>query len=1110
MQVQDIFLAAIEIADRQKRSSYIATACQGNESMHRKVTALLAANERSGGFLDVPALQQMGGQQAQPDQRPMGEELEDDLDLSFLEPSTTPGSLGRLLHYEVQDVIGRGGCGIVLKAFDAKLHRIVAIKIMTPQLAATSPARKRFLREARATAAIRHENVVSIYAVEEKPLPFLVMEYIDGMTLQDKITQTGPLELPAVLSIGQQIALGLEVAHEKGLVHRDIKPANILLERGSDRVKITDFGLARSADDASLTHSGAISGTPLYMSPEQAQGLKIDHRSDLFSLGSVLYAMCTGRPPFRAATAVAVLKRVVEEQPRPILEIIPETPEWLVSIIATLHSKEPTERFSAAHQVVEALEDRPAELGRIIQGGQAVNGVQGNDSAQKTVSANSLVYRLKGRLSHLKIRPWSIASVVMLTLLAGLVIGNVTGIVNVLPSTDKAMPPSRSQNSLRFSGQSDSMLAAPNRKADPIVGSWGIQMGPWPYTAVLRADGTGEGRFHPDVLTAIRNKNNGGGPPETFSMRWTQTSPGTYAITGLEVTLSDILLKGDRLTHPRWQQPAERLINKTTAVPLADPDRNAAEYVLSIGGKVQINEIPKDLTSLQELPHDDFRLTCAKLLSNSNVTEAGLQNFAGTTHLRHLELSGVSQITDASLAHFRQNRQLSFLGLASTKITGSGFQFLHDCEELQVLWLNSSPINDEGMSEVAKLKGLSLLGLIDCPVSDRGMDHFANHPKLRQVELPGTKITDETLKTALTWPRLGRLHVDRTEITDVGLAILKDCNTLDELALSSTRVGDQGLRELTSIVSLKKLNLVRTRASEAGVKELAAQLRNCRIAWNEGVIEPSSSADFLAASYVLSVGGSIQVNGDSTVIRSSSRFPSGPFQITGVNLKACPKASDEGLSVFSDCIGVVSLDISQTSIRNQGLEHFRKCRHLKSLICDNSKVIGPFLANFEECQHLEELGLCNVPLHLNDFVSVADRHYRHLNLGSTGITDNWFSRFTNLADLEFLSLHSTEIGDQGLSRLRHSRKLTYLNLRKTKTTDAGLTHLTNCSDLQEAILSQTSVTDEGLKSFRECKNLKRLELEETKVTAAGIEELQRLLPQCRVIWDGGVIEPGTL
>ncbi len=155
-----------------------------------------------------------------------------------------------------------------------------------------------------------------------------------------------------------QTAAGLAAAHAQGLVHRDIKPANILLENGVERVKITDFGLARAADDASLTQTGVVAGTPQYMSPEQAEGKPLDHRTDLFSLGSVLYAMCTGRPPFRASGTMAVLKRVCEDTPPPIREINPEIPEWLVAIIDKLHAKEPADRFQSAAEVADAA--RPA------------------------------------------------------------------------------------------------------------------------------------------------------------------------------------------------------------------------------------------------------------------------------------------------------------------------------------------------------------------------------------------------------------------------------------------------------------------------------------------------------------------------------------------------------------------------------------------------------------------------------------------------------------------------------------------------------------------------------------------------------------------------------
>jgi hypothetical protein len=291
------------------------------------------------------------------------EEVTAQISLDFLDPTTKPESLGRLGHNEVLEVLGRGAFGIVVRAVDEKLQRVVAIKVLLPHLAATSPARKRFLREARASACVRHENVVQIYAVEELPLPYLVMEYIPGQTLQQRLDEVGPLEAKEVLRIGEQIARGLAAAHAQGLIHRDIKPGNILLESGPEpKVKLTDFGLARAADDASLTQSGVIAGTPLYMAPEQAKGDSLDPRADLFSLGSVLYTMVSGRPPFRASTPLAVLKRVVEDTPRPIREIVPDVPPWLCDLIGGLHAKDPARRFQTAAEVADLFSQHLAHL----------------------------------------------------------------------------------------------------------------------------------------------------------------------------------------------------------------------------------------------------------------------------------------------------------------------------------------------------------------------------------------------------------------------------------------------------------------------------------------------------------------------------------------------------------------------------------------------------------------------------------------------------------------------------------------------------------------------------------------------------------------------------
>ena len=283
--------------------------------------------------------------------------------LDFLGPSDDPEMLGRLGPYEISEVIGCGGMGVVLKAFDPGLNRYVAIKVLAPQLAVSGAGRRRFAREARAAAAVNHEHVMTIHAVDSAGgLPYLVMPLIAGESLQERIDHSGPLEVREILRIGMQTAAGLAAAHAQGLVHRDIKPANILLEKGLERVLITDFGLARAVDDASLTRSGVVAGTPQFMAPEQANSQRVDHRADLFSLGSVLYTGCAGRAPFRAETTMAVLRRICEHTARPIREINPDIPEWLAEIVEKLHQKDPADRFQSASEVAELLGRHLAHL----------------------------------------------------------------------------------------------------------------------------------------------------------------------------------------------------------------------------------------------------------------------------------------------------------------------------------------------------------------------------------------------------------------------------------------------------------------------------------------------------------------------------------------------------------------------------------------------------------------------------------------------------------------------------------------------------------------------------------------------------------------------------
>jgi serine/threonine protein kinase len=255
----------------------------------------------------------------------------------LLSPSSHPEMLGRIGRYDIESMLGAGGMGIVYRGFDTQLHRAVAIKVLSPTLAFHGSARQRFAKEAQAAAAIVHEDVVPIYDVQtQREIPFLVMRFIPGESLQARIDCHGALELIQILRIGKQLMAGLAAAHAQGLIHRDVKPANVLLEEGIDRALLTDFGLAQTIDDARVTASGMMPGTPPYMSPEQSRGEKLTERSDVFSAGSVLYAMCTGRAPFRAESPWKVLKLVEETEPKPIRELNAQIPQWLSGIIETM------------------------------------------------------------------------------------------------------------------------------------------------------------------------------------------------------------------------------------------------------------------------------------------------------------------------------------------------------------------------------------------------------------------------------------------------------------------------------------------------------------------------------------------------------------------------------------------------------------------------------------------------------------------------------------------------------------------------------------------------------------------------------------------------------
>ncbi len=274
----------------------------------------------------------------------------------LLDPAGDSQSIGRLAQYEVEHLLGAGGTGVVYKAVDMQLQRPVALKVLRPSLG--KAARERFLAEARHAAQIDHDNIVTIYHVgQEDTLAYFAMQWLPGQTLEQQLQDETIVSNEMVREIVKQIASGLAAAHEQGLIHRDIKPANIWIEADRGRIKILDFGLARiTDDDPRMTETGMIAGTPTFMSPEQARGAAVDKRSDLFSLGCVLFRMTTGQLPFEASNVLATLQSIQRFSPPPPIELNPMVDRDLSDLTLSLLAKHPTARPQNADDVIHALE----------------------------------------------------------------------------------------------------------------------------------------------------------------------------------------------------------------------------------------------------------------------------------------------------------------------------------------------------------------------------------------------------------------------------------------------------------------------------------------------------------------------------------------------------------------------------------------------------------------------------------------------------------------------------------------------------------------------------------------------------------------------------------
>ena len=821
--------------------------------------------------------------------------------LAFLAPAERPGELGRIAHYRVVRELGRGGMGMVYAAIDTRLERKLALKVMLPKFAANPSAKERFLREARAAAKISHDNVVTVYEADERDgVPYISMQYLQGYPLDEYLKKKGNPSIAQVLRIARETAAGLSAAHQIGLVHRDIKPANLWLEAPNGRVKVLDFGLAKPVDaEVELTKSGAIIGTPAYMSPEQARGEKVDHRTDLFSLGVVLYRISTGRLPFNGPNTMAVLMALGTEEPPPVRSLNPNVPEPLAELIHQLLAKKADARPQSADEVVKRVRAIAEELSAPVAAALAV--------------AQQLVYV-----------PMQITAV---------------------------------------------------SEANPFEDIYATETEPESTEA--------------EVRPAPVKKRSG--------TKWLLMASGVVAL--LAVAIGGFFV----FKHKGGMDKKDDAVNKekegktpssgkSPTAPV-DPDRKAAEYVCSIGGVVRVNGAADDIKAVSALPRSPFALTHVDIAAKPAVTDAGLACFRDCKGLTFLDLTNSSNktVTDAGLAYFKDCKDLRDLRLAGTKVTDAGLLNFKDCKGLMVLDLSGTPVTDAGLVHLKNFPALTSLLLYFSQVTDAGLVHLKNLPALASLWLVNSQVTDAGLVHMKSIPHLTSLGLDNQAVSDKGLAALKECRGLTSLGVTNTKVTPQGLADFH------------------------AALPGCRVDYTGGIIDPVD-VDRKAAEWVLSVGGTVSVNG--VEIKDAANLPKERFLLQSVMLGATAKA---------------------TTPASENLKH---CKGLTWLL-----------------------------LHGPDWTDVRQQEFK----GLSGLTtlQLWFvptmdpAAFKDCEGLKGLTLNFSGISDAGLEQVAGFKKLTHLEIVNTKVTDKGLAHLKGLKSLVFLKVGGTMVTAKALAEFHE-------------------------------------------
>ncbi len=682
-------------------------------------------------------------------------------------------------HFRVVRKLGEGGMGTVYEAEDLKLHRRIALKTLRPEIASNQSAKDRFLREARSAASLTHDNIVPIYQVGESAgIPYLAMPLLVGLPLNEVLEERTKLTPAEAANYGMQIAQGLAAAHDQKLIHRDMKPGNLWIEAPTGRVKILDFGLARKVlENTQMTSTGAVIGTPSYMSPEQARGDHVDHRSDLFSLGVILYEMTTGVRPFRGDDTISLLTSLAIDEPIPPNQLAPEVSATFSKLICQLLQKKPQNRIQDTQEVAQQL-------------GQIFKQSQHPESDTPTPPAPKPRRRLTKR----------IVAIVLLLLIG---MGSGFAMLN-LANKSKDDPDQRAEDGTIIDSPKDNKedpkakqptLAERERQA----AIWVIETG-----GVVSINGQ-VGQIRDVELL----------PQKDFELTGFVTSP-TALLSGYDkfrgcknlqrvvfgrLVTDDVLAVFEGCEKIRHLELATQ--TKITGRGLAHfRDCTEMRYINISGTTIKDEEL-SFLGRFTELE--------IALFSRTPLKGQFLESMRTTTNMIDIALDGLP-LSKADWFVIKNYKKLQGLSVKWTPFDNEALVILKDLPELESLFLNGTQITDQGLPLLKNYKKLNVVTLTDTKITDKGLAEIAALSELTFLGLTGTQITDE------------------------GITHLEELKKLQSLQLP-LQITDKSIPSLSKLTGMRRIDV--PGLTDEGVRKLANALPQATIVGRSGAIPPS-------------------------------------------------------------------------------------------------------------------------------------------------------------------------------------------------------------------------------------------------------------------------------